>query len=361
MIVRKILPYFLGTIYLLPICPSLGNNQHASNMCESLVSQYERQHGIPKNLLKAISLIESGRKVPGRGLVAWPWTINANGTPYVFETKAEAIAKVKALQAKGIQLIDVGCMQINLKHHPGAFNSLEEAFDPEKNIAYAAQFLSQKWESNNGNWIKAVGGYHNIKEEINKPYREKVMDSWSQLGSTIPTQTVFNVNANHNQPTNQLTRFGHTHFSGVRGRRIPIRVQFSPYNTVSAGTPVRTNGKLRSFSRASRLLHQRHNSPLQATSYTGEIKPKLSVSQRIIPTQLTSETNEMAMAPATHHPRNAIVSPSINSSIGSKTTSKRISWPLIKKQQRSGNQLAVQVKNPGSIFPQTQQNQSPKS
>jgi hypothetical protein len=60
----------------------------------------------------------------------------------VFPTKAKAIAHVRELQARGVRNIDVGCMQINLRHHPNAFPDLETAFDPEMNTAYAAQFLN---------------------------------------------------------------------------------------------------------------------------------------------------------------------------------------------------------------------------
>ena len=60
----------------------------AQALCEAYIHHHERQHGIPHNLLRAISRIESGRNVAGQGTVAWPWTINANGKPYVLNTKA---------------------------------------------------------------------------------------------------------------------------------------------------------------------------------------------------------------------------------------------------------------------------------
>ena len=60
-----------------------------------------------------------------------------------FPTREAAIAEVRQLRADGMRLIDVGCMQINLHHHPNAFASLEEAFDPLSNARYAAQFLTE--------------------------------------------------------------------------------------------------------------------------------------------------------------------------------------------------------------------------
>jgi hypothetical protein len=37
------------------------------------------------------------------------------------------------MQGEGVRSIDIGCMQINLVHHPDAFGSLEAGFDPITN------------------------------------------------------------------------------------------------------------------------------------------------------------------------------------------------------------------------------------
>lgn len=197
----------------------------AQAMCEAYIHRYEQQHGIPHNLLRAISRIESGRNIKGHGIVAWPWTINANGTPYVFNTKAEAVKKVRELQSKGITSIDVGCMQVNLKHHPTAFHSLEAAFDPATNIDYAARFLKEKMESQ-GNWQNAVAHYHSATTLYNQPYKNKVMAVWRQFAnqpmeiSESPINTVFAIN----QP-----KIVNTHFKSLTGRTMPVKIKFSPY------------------------------------------------------------------------------------------------------------------------------------
>ncbi|MBW8310234.1 MAG: lytic transglycosylase domain-containing protein [Candidatus Paracaedibacteraceae bacterium] len=197
----------------------------AQAMCEAYIHRYEQQHGIPHNLLRAISRIESGRKINGQGVVAWPWTINANGKPYVFNTKIEAIAKVKELRAQGITSIDVGCMQINLKHHPNAFPSLEAAFDPPTNINYGARFLKEKMDTQ-GNWQKAVAHYHSASAVYNQPYKNKVMAMWQQFANEPfsaaqpPIQTVFAIN----QP-----KVVNTQFKSLTGRIMPVKIKFSPY------------------------------------------------------------------------------------------------------------------------------------
>src|SRR6202034_1371509 len=97
-----------------------------------------RGHAIPSGLLAAIGRVESGRHDPVSGtLKPWPWTVDAEAQGAFYDTKEQAIAAVSALQARGVRSIDVGCMQVNLLQHPGAFSGLEQAFDPNANADYA--------------------------------------------------------------------------------------------------------------------------------------------------------------------------------------------------------------------------------
>ena len=73
---------------------------------------------IPDHLMAAIGRVESGRRGPDGAVNPWPWSINAEGQDIIYESKAEAIAGVQALQAKGMRSIDVGCMQVNLMYPP---------------------------------------------------------------------------------------------------------------------------------------------------------------------------------------------------------------------------------------------------
>lgn len=214
---------FRLTILILLIVAPLLISTGAMENCEAIIQHHETRHGIPAGLLRAISRIESGRFSPGQGVMAWPWTINANGKAYYLDTKQQAIAKAKQLQSEGITSMDVGPMQINLKHHPDAFADLEEAFDPWKNIAYAAQFLVQK-KNAQGNWQTAVAHYHSATASFNIPYRDKVMESWTKNGGISPTQTVFNMNAH--QPVLAKSSIRNTLFSSRADRRIPVKVKF---------------------------------------------------------------------------------------------------------------------------------------
>jgi soluble lytic murein transglycosylase-like protein len=157
-----------------------ASTQNPWTMCAKATNRIERQEGIPRQLLRAISKTESGRFHAGKQVVmAWPWTVMAEGRGRYLETKAEAIAEVEALQARGVKNIDVGCMQVNLQHHPGAFASLEEAFDPLTNVTYAAWFL-KTLAAEQGSWAKAAAYYHSQNPARYRGYRSKVREIWAE-------------------------------------------------------------------------------------------------------------------------------------------------------------------------------------
>jgi hypothetical protein len=116
----------------------------------------------------------------------WPWAIDADGVGQFFATKAQAVDAVAALQAQGVHSIDVGCMQINLMHHPDAFTSLDQAFDPYANAAFAARFLNVLY-NRTGSWPKSIAAYHSDTPLFADEYQRRVLAMWqghkaTQLG-----------------------------------------------------------------------------------------------------------------------------------------------------------------------------------
>jgi soluble lytic murein transglycosylase-like protein len=147
-------------------------------LCASAIVTAEFSARLPPNLLEAIARVESGRPDPSTGrLQPWPWTINADGVGVFFASKAEAIAAVRTLQARGVRSIDVGCMQVNLMFHPTAFASLEEAFEPRSNTQYAARFLNTLYTGSR-DWPVAIGAYHSQTKALGDDYRRRVLAVW---------------------------------------------------------------------------------------------------------------------------------------------------------------------------------------
>ncbi len=179
---------------LLPLLLIIPLHAHAAGppdaaLCGEAIGRWENLAHLPQRMLAAIGVVESGRIDPqSRRVEPWPWSINVAGVDHVFENAADAIAAVRSAQRAGVQSIDVGCMQINLLHHPSAFNSLEEAFDPAANVAYATAFLLQL-KAQTGSWGPAVAAYHSSTPAIGAVYSRRIALVWplaSHYGLPLP-------------------------------------------------------------------------------------------------------------------------------------------------------------------------------
>jgi hypothetical protein len=142
--------------------------------CRRAIAAASRMGGVPDHLMVAIGRVESGRRGADGLINPWPWSINVEGTDHIFNTREEAIAAVRGYQAMGTRSIDIGCMQVNLLHHPDAFKSLEQGFDPAGNARYAAQLLG-RLHAQTGSWEKATAYYHSATPELGEAYQKKVM------------------------------------------------------------------------------------------------------------------------------------------------------------------------------------------
>ena len=146
-----------------------------SAQCTAAIGAAEKKYAIPPNILGSIAKVESGRPISSFGDIrAWPWTIDADGQGLFLDSKAAAIAWVQQAQTRGSHFIDVGCMQVDLPLHPGAFRSLDEAFDPAANADYAARYLHALQIEAHGDWNVAVGLYHSHTPDLADDYRNRV-------------------------------------------------------------------------------------------------------------------------------------------------------------------------------------------
>lgn len=156
-----------------------------ATLCEAAAVHHERANALPRALLAAVAMAESGRYLPKKQKSRpWPWTINAEGKPYYFSSKAEAIAKTQQLLDGGMRSIDVGCMQVNLRYHPHAFASLDDAFDPMMNVAYGAEFLMEL-RDRTGSWQQAVANYHSQTAWRGGRYFARVIRIWENERSRV--------------------------------------------------------------------------------------------------------------------------------------------------------------------------------
>lgn len=149
----------------------------SANICDAAAIRAARQTGVPTDVLRAITRLETGR---GGGAEPWPWTVNHAGDGTWFKTEDEARSYVFSKVKQGASNLDIGCFQINYRWHSEAFRSLDEMFDPDRNAAYAALFLSQLF-AEFGNWTEAAGAYHSRTPEFADRYKARFRTVQAQL------------------------------------------------------------------------------------------------------------------------------------------------------------------------------------
>lgn len=209
-----------------------------SSLCLAAIPAAERHYDTPPGLLAVMSKVESGRASPSGALQPWPWTVDADGEGVFFATKEQAVAwSRQALDFGSVTFLDVGCMQVDLRMHPHAFATLDEAFDPAANTEYGARFLRELHDGiAGGNWFTAIGFYHSQTPVLAALYREQV----AAVGAGLPPPRmpsghlammrldlvgggVLRINVNH-QPARVHRHLSACQIAAILGSYLPRRV-----------------------------------------------------------------------------------------------------------------------------------------
>lgn len=159
-------------LFLIWLAPLSAGAETAPQLCEALAAQAGAEAGLPEGLLPAIARAESG-KPTAAGVRAWPWTLNQGGDGSYHATKAEALAHLEALLARGVRNVDLGCMQLNWRWHGTAFADAATMMDPVANTRYAAAFL-RELHARHGSWTQAVAHYHSADPQRGTAYAARV-------------------------------------------------------------------------------------------------------------------------------------------------------------------------------------------
>jgi len=220
-------------LLLCPGQPAQAVTEGQGALCQQAVARAETSRHLPDAFLAAIARVETGRPDPATGAAApWPWSVNAEGSGTFYPSKTEAIAAVRALQARGVASIDVGCLQVNLLHHKAAFASLDQAFDPDANAAYAADFLRDLF-TQTGSWPLAAAAYHSQTPGIGSAYQKRVLAEWAvpqnepQPGRRAHSSRITAVAAPSLKPVQQASsRPAPQQMSGRTSLAAPLAAQF---------------------------------------------------------------------------------------------------------------------------------------
>ncbi|PZR95238.1 MAG: hypothetical protein DI537_05480 [Stutzerimonas stutzeri] len=144
----------------------------ASGSCFYWARIAEEHYKMPPGLMTAIVQHESyGR----------PNTLNVDGKAYHFPTATEAARAIQRMAATSYE-IDVGCSQITIRWHGGAFRNIGAILDPRANISYAAWHLATL-KDRFGSWQKATERYHSFQVDRGRAYACKVFQAMSERQS----------------------------------------------------------------------------------------------------------------------------------------------------------------------------------
>lgn len=146
----------------------VGPAAASSVSCDHAARTAARKHGLPPDILLAITRVETGRNHKSE-LSPWPWTVNMKGAGHWFDTEKQALSFVFQHFKNGARSFDVGCFQINYKWHSTAFRTIEDMFDPGLGADYAAQLL-KGFYAELGSWSLAAGAYHSRTPELARKY-----------------------------------------------------------------------------------------------------------------------------------------------------------------------------------------------
>jgi len=215
-------------------------NDHGDplDLCFAAITAAERHYDTPRGLLGVMAKVESGRPAPAGTLRPWPWTVDADGRGVFFANKAEAVAWSRQALASGtVTFLDVGCMQVDLRAHPDAFATLEQAFDPAANVEYGARFLRHLHDGvAAGNWFTAVGFYHSQTPAFAAQYQAQV--AAVSAGLPPPRMTAGHLSAvrldlvgggtlriaDNRQPARHHRRLSACQIASILGSYLPRRV-----------------------------------------------------------------------------------------------------------------------------------------
>lgn len=118
------------------------------------------RYGLDPVLLYSVALAESARLVDGLQVAPWPWTIRSSKYgPKYFENQQQAKEHLAKLLKEGVENIDVGAMQVNLKYHRDKIDDPFRLLEPDYNVSLGAYILRQALDSVRDP-VMAVGRYH---------------------------------------------------------------------------------------------------------------------------------------------------------------------------------------------------------
>ena len=170
------------------LAPAWGSTraggEHLGGLCRAAALRAAERHGVPRELMLAITLTETRRRKFGES-GPWPWTLNIAGQGFWFERRDAALNKAREALAAGYRSMDLGCFQINYRWHGEQFASLDDMLEPRISGDYAARLLKDLYDET-GDWMRAAGYYHSRTPERSQKYRKLIARAVSEISADTP-------------------------------------------------------------------------------------------------------------------------------------------------------------------------------
>lgn len=158
----------LRALALLLVLAGMARAAPSADVCEWAAQQAAQEYGVPEDIMGALTLTETGRRLDGL-VRPWAWSANAEGEGTWFEDPASAVAFAQDRVAQGRTNIDIGCFQLNYRWHGENFTSVAQMFDPLENARYAARFVRGLY-GETGDWRAAAGAFHSRTQVYAQKY-----------------------------------------------------------------------------------------------------------------------------------------------------------------------------------------------
>jgi len=157
---------FLAAVWLPPHAAA------APQICDAAAMEAARTTGVPLDVLRTLTRVETGRGGSQTAPDPWPWTLNMAGDGSWHDSAEAALSVAHSAISEGRRNIDIGCFQINYRWHGDSFRSLEAMMDPGQNALYAAHFL-RDLHGEFGNWMDAAAVFHSRNPDHSARYMDR--------------------------------------------------------------------------------------------------------------------------------------------------------------------------------------------
>lgn len=149
---------------------------------DTVFSVVATSYGLDPWTLYALALFETGRIDADTGVLRpHPYVIHHQGKKDYFPTRAEAEARIDALEASGVSNYDIGVLQINRKWHAKTVGGPKNLLNVDDSLTVAANILRRAFRATPDDYTLAVGRFRGWNEEIARPFGERLWHIRKQL------------------------------------------------------------------------------------------------------------------------------------------------------------------------------------